>query len=322
MSYSHAKRVKFHLKMASLAPKNVGWARNIRNIMHPALDRVTNGEMRLKWYWNGVMGDDKDYIKKINAGELDGAALTSFGLLLACPEMAVLELPFLFNNYAEVDYIREKMWDTFDAIAEKNGLKLIILADQDFDQIYSVKYPMNKWKHFQQAKIIQWNGIVEQKAFDLLGINYFSMDVSSIFSAIREKLADTYIGPALWVVGSQLYPDFKYVNPIKIRYSPAGTFLSLKVWKSLPQNYRNALIKVRKNEAKEFLKQCRVDSKKAYQAMKKYGMQASKTDPATIKILKDKSLPLRNQFLGKLYSQAILNELLKHLSDFRLKETE
>ncbi|KPA19350.1 TRAP dicarboxylate transporter subunit DctP [Candidatus Magnetomorum sp. HK-1] len=321
-SVAQARRIKYHLKMASLAPKNVGWAKNIRNIMHPALDRVTNGELKLKWFWGGIMGDDKDYIEKIKTGELDGAALTSFGLLMACPEMAVLQLPFMFRNYDEVDYIREKMWKTFDSIAEKRGLKIIIWADQDFDQIYSVKYPMNKWDHFQKATFIQWNGIVEQKTFEIFGLKFLTMDVSKIFSSIRQKDSNTYIGPGLWVVGSQLYPDFKYVNPIKIRYSPAGTLISLKVWNSLPNRYRKALSDIRKNETKIFLKQCRIDSQKAFQAMKKYGMQASKTDPATIKILKDKSLPLRNQLIGKLYSQAILDELLKHLSEFRSKETE
>jgi hypothetical protein len=65
-----------------------------------------------------------------------------------------------------------------------------------------------------------------------------------------------------------------------------------------------------------------MDSDKAFQAMVKYGMQVSRTDPATIKILKEKSLPLRNQLVGSLYSQAILDELLKHLSVFRSKETE
>ncbi|MBF0449526.1 MAG: TRAP transporter substrate-binding protein DctP [Candidatus Magnetomorum sp.] len=311
-----------YLKMASLAPKNVGWARNIRNIMHPALDRITHGKLKLKWFWGGIMGDDKDYIEKMKSGKLDGAALTSYGMILACPEMAVLELPFLFNNYDEVDYIREKMWKEFDVIAEKNGFKMLIWADQDFDQIYSVNYRMNQWTDFQQAKIIQWNGIVEKKTFEALHLSFVSLRVSEIYPAIQQNIANTYIGPAIWTVGSQLYPIFKHVNPIKLRYSPAGALITLDVWNSLPKHYRDAWEDIRKKEGNLFCHKTRKDSDKAFQAMEKYGMQVSTTDSATIKILKEQSLPLRKQLAGTLYSQAILDELLKHLSEFRSKETE
>lgn len=316
---AHARQ---YLKMASLAPKNVGWARNICKIMHPALERITKDKLKLKWFWGGIRGDDSDYIEQIKAGQLDGAALTSFGLILACPEMAVLETPFLFNSYEEVDYIRENMWKTFDYIAEKNGFKILIWADQDFDQIYSVTHPMKQFQHFQQAKFIQWNGIVEQKMFETLQFNFLSMKVSEIYPSIEQNIADTYIGPSIWVVGSQLYPIFKYINPMKIRYSPAGAVLSLKIWNSLPKQYQDALTEVRTYEGKLFCQKTRMDSDKAFQAMVKYGMQVSQTDPATIKILKEKSLPLRNQLVGSLYSQAILDELLNHLSVFRSKETE
>ena len=318
----HARVAKKYLKMASLAPKNVGWAKNIREIMLPALDKVTNSELRLKWFWNGILGDDKDYIEKMKAGELDGAALTPIGLVKACPEMAVLQLPFLFNNYEEIDYIRNRMWQTFDNIAIKNGFKILIWADQDFDQIYSVKYKMDKLSHFQQAHIVMWNGRIEKETFDALGVTTIPLSVSEIFSALKQEMFDTYIGPAVWVVGTQLYPHFKYVNPMKIRYSPAGAVLTLNVWHSLPQSYRDALNEVRNKESTRFCRQCRIDSHRAFQAMEKYGMQVTKTEPKTLRILKEKCLPLQKQFVGSLYSQAILTELLEHLSVFRSKETE
>ena len=286
-SLAHARGAKRHLKMASLAPKNMGWAKNIREMLHPALDRVTNSELKLKWYWNGILGDDKDYMEKMKAGEIDGAVLTPIGLVMACPAMAVLQIPFLFKNYDEVDYIRNKMWQTFDDIAIQNGFKFLIWADQDFDQIYSVKYKMTRWSDFQQAKIVLCNGIVEKKTFALIGMSTVPLSASEIFLALKQKMFDTYMGPAIGVVGFQLYPVFKYVNPIKMRYSPAVAVVTLNVWKSLPKSYRNGLVEIRNNDSIEFYRQCRIDSQKAFQAMEKYGMQVTKIEPATIRIFKN-----------------------------------
>ncbi|MFH2098310.1 MAG: TRAP transporter substrate-binding protein DctP, partial [Pseudomonadota bacterium] len=98
---------KYLWKMATLAPDSVGWARQIKKIVDPWMDEVTNHELATKVYWGGIMGDDEDYVRKMHIGQLDGAGLSGQGVTLAVPEMAVLELPFLFEGWNEVDYVKK-----------------------------------------------------------------------------------------------------------------------------------------------------------------------------------------------------------------------
>lgn len=221
-------------KLASLAPKHVGWAKHIRQIIHPAVSRATEGRLKPQWYWGGIMGEDRDYIDKMKIGQLDGAAFTGQGVVLVLPEMSVLELPFMFKDYGEVDYVRKKMFPTFDALARKRGYIITAWADQDFDQIYSSRYPMARVGEFKKAKFLTWYGPVEQKVLARLGVRPIPMGVLEISPAMRQNMADTLIAPAAWMVGSQLYTTVKYVNPVKIRYSPWHCSLILRLGTGCP----------------------------------------------------------------------------------------
>lgn len=310
-------KAKYCFKLASLAPKSIGWAKHIREIIHPALRNATQGNVELNWFWGGVMGNDKDYIQKMKIGQLHGAAFSGQGVVLVCPEMAVLELPFLFNNYEEVDYIRKKMISTFDRYVEKRGFKLIVWADQDFDQIYSVKFKMDKLDNFKKARFLTWYGPMEHKLLTTLGSSPVPVNVTEITPSILQGVGDALIAPAIWVIGSQLYSKFEYVNPAQIRYSPTAVFVTIKAWNSIPKTYQKNIMAMRNKEAYEFRAKTRTDSKKSFDAMVKYGLTVSEMKPDELDHLKNQSMKIWNEMAGKEFPKELLDELLRHLKHYR-----
>lgn len=314
------KQKKVVWKVASLAPKNVGWAKHLREIIIPAMDRATNNTLEVKWYWGGVMGEDKDYLQKMRIGQLDGAALSGRGVVLGCPEMSVLELPFMFNDYDEVDYVRKKMFPTFDAIVEKRGYKFTAWGDQDFDQIYSTKYKMDTLDDFRKAKFLTWYGPLEQHVLETLGASPVPMGVTEISPAVRQGIVDTMIMPAVWIVGAQMYTIVKHVNPVKIRYSPVSTFINLDSWNELAPEYRENLLKMREKEGMVFIKKARTDSKKALEAMIQYGVKKTVMEPAHLADMKEKCKKLWFEMAGREFPKSLLEELLAHLAEYRAKQ--
>ena len=311
----------FTWKLASLAPKYVGWAKHIRELIHPAVARASEGKLIPKWYWGGIMGEDRDYIDKMKIGQLDGAAFNGQGVVLAMPEMAVLELPFMFNNYAEVDYVRKKMFIKFDALARKRGYIIVAWADQDFDQIYSTKYPLTTVEEFKKTKFLSWYGPAEEKVLKRLGTSPIPIGVLEISPSIRQNVADTLIAPAVWIVGSQLYTTIKYVNPVKIRYSPVALFVRLEVWNKLPDQYQRDLLAIRNHEVIEFTELARNDSGRSLEAMiKRGGVKESVMPPAEIEKMKALLKPVWYEMAGKDFSRELLDELLGHLETFRANE--
>ncbi len=304
-------------KMATLAPENIGWARHIKEKVMPVITETTRGDLFIKVYWGGVMGDDEDVIKKMEKGILQGAGLTAQGTTQMCPEMSVVALPFLFNGYDEVDYIKEKMTATFDRLIEKRGYFLLAWTDQDFDPVFSLKYDMSRLSHYSQSRMVQWNGPLEGELLQTLGATVVPVNVPDLSDAVRRGQVDAALGPAVWVVGAQLHNTVKYVVPLKIRYSPATIVVANPTWAALPPDYQKEFHARRKGLMDEFCRNVREDNEKYLKAMLEYGVTKVEMNPDDLTVMKEKTRKIWDRMAGVLYPREVLDELLAFLKEYR-----
>lgn len=304
-------------KFATLAPDGSGWAKNMKAIVLPAIKDATEGKMKVKIYWGGVMGDEEDYIKKMHIGQLHGAGFSGQGATMLCPQMAVVELPFLFNNYAEVDYIKEKMEAAFDALLKENGYFLVSWNDQDFDQILSNGRAITKLEDFAKTKFVTWYGPLEVNLIETLKANPIALNVPEVAVGARTSTFELAIGPSMFVVGAQLHNSIKHINPCKIRYSPSLIVVSNETWAKLPKKYADAYHHLRLNIMKEYDENVRIDNARALTALFKYGIEKNEFSPEEFAKVRAATRVVWDNMADQLYPAEVLEELLEHLEDFR-----
>src|SRR5687767_3336005 len=91
------------LRLATLAPSGSPWMQ-VLSKAQAEIKEKTGGRVSLKYYEGGQQGDERDFVRKIGLGQLDGAALTSIGLAMVDESIRVLELPGMFATVEELDY--------------------------------------------------------------------------------------------------------------------------------------------------------------------------------------------------------------------------
>ena len=320
------KRVKpngdflYVVKFGTLAPKGVGWAALIEQIVNPGILRLTSGLIYLDWYYGGTMGDDQDILAKMRNNQLQGGGFSGQGMLLACPEMALIELPFMFENYDEVEYVYSKLRPRINKWFEKHGYHLVVLAEQDFDQVYSTKYPIKTPDDFRNSRFLTWYGAVEERVLKAAGASPLPIRVPEVAASIRTRVCDAFISPSIWAVGTQMYTVMKYLNPMHIRYSPAGGVISMRIWNLLPKEVQVAIDFYVMSIEKDFRRQVRKSNDKCLKAMYKYGMKKVKMTPAEIDVLKKRVMPVWDEFAKKgYYTKAKLAEVKALLAEYRAK---
>ncbi len=89
-------------RIATLAPEGSRWMKQMR-LGADKIEKATDGRVTAKYYAGGTQGDEKDVVRKMGLGQLDGAALTAVGLGLIVPSIRVLQLPGLYANVGELD---------------------------------------------------------------------------------------------------------------------------------------------------------------------------------------------------------------------------
>ena len=100
------------LRIASLAPSGSPWMEVLDKAASETKDK-TAGRVTLKYFEGGQQGDERDFVRKIKLGQLDGAAVTAVGMSMIDESIRVLELPMMFQSAEELDYVADKLWPYF-----------------------------------------------------------------------------------------------------------------------------------------------------------------------------------------------------------------
>ena len=82
----------YELRIATLAPRGSTWMR-VFDAWNNTLQQETKGKLKLRFYPGGTQGDERDVVRKMRIGQLDGAAVTAIGLSLIVRPVLVLQAP-------------------------------------------------------------------------------------------------------------------------------------------------------------------------------------------------------------------------------------
>ncbi|RMF82680.1 MAG: ABC transporter substrate-binding protein, partial [Nitrospirae bacterium] len=186
---------RFVLKFASLAPEGSTWQNGLQEAADEIRER-SGGRLVFRMYPGGVAGDERDVLRKIKIGQLHGGAFTGVGLGEINPEVRVMELPFLFESYAEVDYVTERMLPRFRAGFEKHGFKLLGWMEVGFVQFFS-KHPIRSLEEMRASKFWMWEGDpLAQAFFEASDIHPIPLSITEVLTSLSTNLVDTvYASP-------------------------------------------------------------------------------------------------------------------------------
>jgi len=87
---------KITIKMATLAPEGTDWHGMLVE-MGQEWKKATKGRVQLRLYPGGVVGDERDMVRKMRIGQIHAAAISTEGLYEINPNFAALACTSLFT---------------------------------------------------------------------------------------------------------------------------------------------------------------------------------------------------------------------------------
>ncbi|MDY6935039.1 MAG: TRAP transporter substrate-binding protein DctP [Spirochaetota bacterium] len=315
------KKPKYTWKFATLGQDTIKFISVLTVDLTGDILRNTDGELKFLWYMGGIMGDEEDYVTKMRIGQLQGAGISGTANAMVCPGVSVFELPFLFQDWGEVRYIREKMRPKLNKIAEKNGFKILWFIELDFEHFYSSKYPLKTPEEFKKSKVLSWHGPLEAEVLKALGASPIPVNVPEVVPSMRAGVVDAAVAPSIWWLASQLYTITKYINPVPIRFDPYFLVVSMKAWNSVPKGYTTTIENFFKKKYGPMIdKEIRPMSTNALKGMINYGCTEVKMTPEEVEVFKKRTRPIWDKMIGKEYPKSMLDEIIGHLKNYRKKK--
>lgn len=296
------------LKFATLAPQGSTWM-NIIEDWAGKVEAESKGRLKFKLYPGGVSGDEPDVLRKIRFGQLHGAAMTGHGIGHIYSPVRVLEIPFLFRSYDEVDHVRARLMPEIRAGFRENGFELIGWMEVGFIQLFSQE-PIYSLEDMRKRRIWLWQGDPLGKAFFAAsGISPVPLSITEVFTSLSTGLIDTTIAPPLGAIALQWFTKTPYMTSIPVMDGIGGLLVTRKFFEGLPPDLQALLLKSGEAAGNRLLVETRRDNEKSLEVLKNHGVTFThewKDTDAVLYELRDRaadSLAKENYIPGDLYAR-------------------
>ena len=260
------------LKIATLAPDGTGLMQAMRAGAKEIKQR-TSGRVKLRFYPGGVMGNDKSVMRKIRAGQLHGAALSSSGLTMIYPNMQIYSLPLVFRSFAEVDYVRERLDPELIAGLKQQGFISYGLIDAGFAYVMSNKEVRQLSDLASQRVWAPESDELSRTALDALGISPILLPLTDVLTGLQTGLIDTITSPPIGTIALQWHTRVKYLTDLPLLYSYGGLIIKQKALKKIKPEDQAIIAEVMGRIAQQIDKQNRQDNNDATEALRKQGIE-------------------------------------------------
>lgn len=307
------KRIKF----ATLAPQSSAWGKCISSIAREVWKK-TEKQVAIKIYYGAQMGDEKEMAEKIEVGQLDGAAFTGNGLAYVCREARVMELPFLFNSYEEIDYVYHRMKKGISTHFQKKGFRLLGYLDAGYAYFFS-QADIKNFQDIRKSKMWIWKGDKLAEIFmEVLGIPAIAIGFTEVVPSLQTGLIDGFYCPPTAAISLQWHLEAGYLLDQPFCSVTSGLVLAEKVWQKLSPKEQNIFIQSIEKHVVTLRNQNRDSDKQTLELLgKKKEYQINKFDGDTQEFTMIREKIVKKMVAKGFFTDALYRQVQTNLKKYR-----
>ena len=304
-------------KIATISPDGTFWMQEMRAGAEE-IKKQTQGRVKFKFYPGGVMGSDESVLRKIRIGQLHGGAVTAGSLVSINPDIAIYELPYLFESLDQVDYVRSKMDAGLIKSLETKGFVSFGLAEGGFSYMMSDQ-PLQSVKDVRNKKVwLPSNHPVGEAVFDSADISPVPLPLSDVLTGLQTGLIDTIITSPIGAIALQWHTKINYVMDEPLTYFSALLVIDKKSFDKLSEEDSGIVRSVMGDAFKRINEQNRKDNVAAKEALMNQGISFVRLSPDSAREWRKvgekamERLEKQNE-----YSDSAYQDLMKYLGESR-----
>ncbi|MEO0322198.1 MAG: TRAP transporter substrate-binding protein DctP [Myxococcota bacterium] len=300
------------LRIATVAPEGSPWMRVFR-AWDQELRQRTGGQLGLRFYAGGAQGQEPDYIDKMRAGQLDGAAVTSTGLGQIVRPVLVLSVPGVFESYAQIDRARRRLASQFEAQFESNGYKHLGWGDVGKARLFSTERIERPQDLRQRRPWVPRTDAVFSEMLDVIGATPQRLGIPEVYPALQTRRIDTVPASAIAAVSLQWYTRLGYYTQQNSGVLIGATILKKEKFDALPSDQQTALMETSQRAHRLLARAIRREDERSLTVLQR---RLEAVDISAHQAEWDQvQEQTRDRLAGRLYPRALLNRVISAAGD-------
>ncbi len=306
------------IKLATLAPEGSSWIETF-NAINAEIKQKTDGQVRCKFYAGGVLGDEKDMLRKMHIGQIHAAGLTSAGLSAIFNEMDVFQIPFLFKSHEEVDYVLTQMDGFYSKGFDDNQYVLLGWSEGGFVHLMSTQ-PVATLADLRKLKVWTWEDApMTRIIFDEANVSAIPLTVPDVLVGLQTGLVDVVYAPPSGAISLQWFTKIRYITDVNLIYLIGAVVIKKKVFNKITPAHQKIIIDVWQRHMSQLKQTIRSENQEAMQVMVKQGIKIIVPTENQVTEFKDVSAKAIQRLEGETFSQKVLDEVNAHIKTYRKK---
>jgi TRAP-type C4-dicarboxylate transport system substrate-binding protein len=317
-SWSVSAKIK--VKFATVAPAGTPWA-NVLDRIKKDVTKNSKGEIKLKVYMGGQLGGELETLRKVRSGSVQGGGFTSGALGSVIPELNVLEIPFIFENNEEADFILDNyLLKPFAEMFEKKGMVLVAWSENGWRSIGHKSKAIKSPKDLVGEKMRSQESPVHLAFWKAMNASPQALPVTNVLESLNTGVVNGFDNTPLFTMAAEWHTQIKHYSVTNHIYQPGAILYSKKWWdKKLNDKQRKILMGKGNAWAPESRIEIRAMGDELVATLGELGVNIHKLSANELNSFKDVLTPLQQKMVKELggRSQEIYDLIQKGKKEFK-----
>lgn len=312
-----ASLAAMELKISTLYPDGTAEVNALKRASNQ-IQQETNGRVSIRVYPGGVMGDDQAVERRIRIGQLHGAMVQTGALANVFPDVQILNAPFAFSNYDEVDFVRSRLDpDIADALRERQ-YHTFGFVDGGFAYVMG-KSPVASVDDLKRQKLwLPANDRFSEQVARSFGISPIILNISEVLTALQTGTVDTIIGPPAAALTLQWFSRVDYVTDMPLIYTYGTLYIHDRHFSRLTPADRETVTRILNDTFKELDRNSRQNNRRAYDALLNQNIREIQLSSEQVNSIRDNAGQAYRVLVSSgEFTQPWLDRFLAALAEYR-----
>jgi TRAP-type transport system periplasmic protein len=276
-----AVAAKMTLKLATVTPPHHAYAVGANEFAR-FIEEGTKGEVIVKVFAGGQLGaGERELLEGLQVGTIDLAVTATGPISNFVENMGVVDLPFLFPAYGDVDRVLDgpvgaRLLDELASVQ----IKGLAFFENGFRHFTNSRRPLHKPEDFKGLKLRTMENPVHLASVRQLGAQAVPMSWGEVYTALQTRVIDGQENPIAIIYAYKMSEVQKFLTLSGHFYSPAPLSMSLRKYNELKPEWQ-ALFREAALKGAAFERALiRDNEKKQLEELEKLGLEISTVDKA------------------------------------------
>ncbi len=304
------------IKLATMAPRGSPWHEILLD-MAKEWEAAGAGQLTVRIYPGGVLGDEPDLMRKMSIGQLDAAMVTTTGLTQVVPDIWVFALPMMIRSYDELDYVRDRIAPELEAQFRRHGFVILNWGEAGWVRFFS-RRRVETPDDLRRLKLFVWAGEpVLEDAWKKQAFNIVPLPATELFSALQSGMVDAYSTTAVASLSFQWFGMAPFMLDLNWAPLVGATIMRLERWQALPEPVQLKIKAAADTAGRRFRERTRAFEADAVTVMESHGLTVTRLSPEAYAQWERGAQGAREIIRGRFVSPSLADYTERLLREYR-----